>query len=166
VRIHPTIVKSRQFGEFEILFQYVNEEPALVVRAHRFLVVRKRAWVITLESAWKYVDDVAHPGSGHSEYMVYASAKIAEMLGLGDDVMTRFRIAEGIQDCLEDLLNMKPMKVERPKADGEISGSLDMGGDKVDIHEEFDGSMINSTEGFTATEPHPSEMDRGDLDGQ
>ncbi len=163
MQIHPTIVKSRKFGDFEILFQYVNEEPALVVRAHRFLSVRKRAWVITLESAWKYVDDVAHPGSGHSEYMVHASAKIAEMLGLGGDIHTRFRIAEGIQDCLEDLLNMKPMKVERPQSDGEITGSLNMGGNKVEVHEEFDGSTINSTEGFTPVEPHPSEMNRGDL---
>jgi hypothetical protein len=162
VQIHPTIVKSRKFGDFEILFQYVNEEPALVIRAHRFLSIRRRAWVVTQESAWKYVDDVASPGSGHSEYMVHASSKIAAMLGLGNDIQTRFRIAEGIMDCLEDLINMKPMKIDQQKSSGEVEGMLTIGDEQIAVGAELEGTTINSTEGFSEVAPHPSELARGD----
>lgn len=166
MQIHPSIVRSRKFGDFEILFQYVDEEPALVVRAHRFLSVRRRAWVIMMESAWKYVDDVAHPGSGHSEYMVYASAQIAEMLSLGSDVQTRFRIAEAIQDCLEDLINMKPMKVQARPSAGDISGLIHLDEDtQIEVDASLEADTVNSTKGFKQVEPHPSELQRGDLGG-
>ena len=161
MKVHPTIVKKRKFGDFEILFQYVDEEPALLIRAHRFLSVRKRAWVITLESAWKYVDDVESPHSGHSQYMVHASAKIEEMLGLGDNVSTRFRIAEAIMDCIEDLLAMKPMKVERERS-AEIGGTVTIGNDVFEVDMEANPETLNSTEGMSRVET-PVEMERGDL---
>jgi len=160
VKIHPTIVKTRKFGDFEILFQYVDEEPALVIRAHRFLSVRKRAYVITLESAWKYVDDVESPASGHSQYMVHASAQIESMLGLGDSITTRFRIAEAIMDCLEDLIAMKPMKVEKePHAD--ISGMMHVGDESFAIDVPADAGLVNATDGMTKVET-PLETARGE----
>ena len=161
MKVHPTIVKIRKFGDFEILYQYVDEEPALVVRAHRFLSVPKRAYVITLESAWKYVDDVESPHSGHSTYMVHASAKIEEMLGLGDNISTRYRIAEAIMDCLEDLVAMKPMKVEK-EAHADIQGTMTIGDETFDFEVESEGDTINSTEGFEKV-AQPLELVRGDL---
>ena len=161
MKVHPTIVKKRKFGDFEILFQYVDEEPALLIRAHRFLSVRKRAWVITLESAWKYVDDVESPHSGHSQYMVHASAKIEEMLGLGDNVSTRYRIAEAIMDCLEDLIMMKPMKVDRERS-AEIGGTVSIGNDVFEVDMEAEPETLNSTEGMQKVET-PIELARGDL---
>ena len=160
-RVHPTIVKKRKFGDFEILFQYVDEEPALVIRAHRFLAIRKRAWVITLESAWKYVDDVESPHSGHSQYMVYASAKIEEMLSLGDAIGTRYRIAEAIMDCIEDLIAMKPMKVEKERA-AQIGGTVTIGEDVFDVDIEADPQTLNSTEGMHRVD-NSVELARGDL---
>ena len=161
MKVHPTIVKKRTFGDFDILFQYVDDEPALVIRAHRFLAVRKRAWVITLESAWKYVDDVESPHSGHSQYMVYASAKIEEMLGLGQDISTRYRIAEGIMDCLEDLVAMKPMKVEEDRS-SRVVGTMQVGDQVFDIDVDAEPLALNSTEGMNRVAT-PNELARGDL---
>jgi hypothetical protein len=154
-------VKKRQFGDFDILFQYVNEEPALVIRAHRFLAVRKRAYVITLESAWKYVDDVESPHSGHSKYMVHASAQIEKMLGLGDDVSTRYRIAEAIMDCLEDLVAMKPMKAEVDNS-ARVTGIMRIGDEEFEIDVDADAPVLNSTEGMQKVDT-PLEVSRGDL---
>ncbi len=154
-------MKKRQFGDFDILFQYVNEEPALVVRAHRFLAVRKRAYVITLESAWKYVDDVVSPHSGHSEYMVHASAQIEAMLGLGDDIATRYRIAEAIMDCLEDLVAMKPMKVEIDES-VRVTGTMRVGDEEFPVDVAADTDVLNSTEGMRSVDT-PLELSRGDL---
>jgi hypothetical protein len=162
VKVHPTIVKTRNFGEFDILFQYVDEEPALVIRANRFLNVRRRAYVIKLESAWKYVDDVFSPHSGHSQYMVKASSVIQEMLGLSDSVDTRFRIAEGILDCLEDLINMTPFKQEDKPVYADVKGTLTVGDEKFDIEVEVDGDAINNTDGYQQVDT-PLELQRGDL---
>lgn len=161
MKVHPTIVKKRQFGDFDILFQYVNEEPALVVRAHRFLSVRKRAYVITLESAWKYVDDVESPHSGHSKYMVHASAQIEKMLGLGDDIATRYRIAEAIMDCLEDLVAMKPMKVEVDDS-VRVTGTMQIGEQSFAVDVAAEPLTLNSTEGMKKVDT-PLELVRGDM---
>ena len=103
-----TIAKTIPCGDFKINLQYIDNDPAMVLSASRFINQRRRAWVIPIEACWKYVDDVDAPGSGHSEYMVAASTKIAEMLGLGSDLKTRFRIAEAIVNNLEELINMPP----------------------------------------------------------
>ncbi len=161
MKVHPTIVRKREFGDFDILFQYVNEEPALVIRAHRFLAVRKRAYVITLESAWKYVDDVESPASGHSKYMVHASAQIEAMLGLGDDIATRFRIAEAIMDCLEDLVAMKPMKIEEDHS-AMVTGTMRVGDQEFAINVPVDPQTLNSTEGMAKVDT-PQETNRGDV---
>ena len=138
VKIHPTIVKSRSFGEFEILFQYVNEEPALVVRSSRFLHTRRRAWVILQDVAWKYVDpeDVTH-----SEYMVRATHRMGEMLGLGTDLQTRFRLAEGIVECLEDLINMKPLKKQYDDIYADVTGKVHVGGETFNIEAEIENQL-------------------------
>ena len=134
---HETIVRLQSFGEFDILFQYVNEEPALVVRTKRFLHARKRAWVVTLDSAWKYVDT---ENGDHSDYMVEATHKIGEMLGLGTSLGTRFSIAEGIVSCLEELINMKPYKRPDDAYGAEVQGTMMVGNQKISI----EGLMENT----------------------
>jgi hypothetical protein len=129
-QIIETIQSSKKYGDFEILFQYVNEEPALVIRAHRFLAIRRRAWVITLDSAWKYVDTET---GDHSEYMVEASARIADMILGSTDIRTRFRIAEAIVENLEDLINMKPYKAVKQDIAAEVNGTMTIGGKTYDI---------------------------------
>ena len=109
-----TIVKERDYGEFVLRFQYVNpepgdlrsgHEPAIVIARPKRMSVRS-AWIIMLGASWKYVDDPQK--GGHSDYMVTATTKIAEMLKLSQDPKTRFKIAEAILDNLEDLINMPP----------------------------------------------------------
>lgn len=138
MKIHPTIVKSRGFGEFEILFQYVNEEPALVVRASRFLHTRRRAWVILQDVAWKYVDP---EDATHSEYMVRATHLMGEMLGLGTDLQTRFRLAEGIVECLEDLINMRPLKKQDIDIYADITGKVHVGDQTFAIETELENKL-------------------------
>ena len=161
MNVHPTIVKTRNFGEFDILFQYVDEEPALVIRANRFLSVRRRAYVIMQESAWKYVDDAFSPHSGHSQYMIHASRVIQEMLGLSDNVDTRFKIAEAIVDCLEDLINMKPFKPVDKPVYADVTGTMRIGDEVHQIAVEVDED-INSTAGMDKVE-QPLELVRGDM---
>lgn len=159
-QVHPTITDRRNFGDFEILFQYVDEEPALVIRATRFLNVRRRAWVVTLDSAWKYVDDAFGPASGHSEYMVFASAKIQELLGLGTDPNGRYRIAEGIASCLEDLINMKPFKAVVDTSAGDVTGKLIVGDEVYEIEAQLDGETVNNTKGMAKTPESPLVLNR------
>ena len=93
--------------------------------------------------------------------MVYASARIEEMLGLGDDIATRFRIAEAIMDCLEDLLAMKPMKVEK-EASTEISGVMRIGDEVFEVGFDAEPGLVNSTDGMDKVE-QPLELARGDI---
>ena len=83
-----TIRSERGYGDFVIRLQYWNTdpnspgsqyEPALVIARPR-RVQSKAAWVLMLSSAWKYVDP--ETDSQHSQYMMDASKKIAEMLRL------------------------------------------------------------------------------------
>lgn len=132
---HETIQSIRRYGDFEILFQYINEQPAMLLRAHRFLNARRRAWAITLDSAWKYVDTET---GDHSEYTVMASGAIANMLGLGNDIRTRFRIAEAIVDNLEELINMKPYRRPDNAVAADIVGKMTVGGKTFEIEAQAD----------------------------
>jgi hypothetical protein len=99
-------------GDFQVRLAYVNPEPLIVnsEASAAMMLVGKRnssrsAWIIMLDSAWKYVDD----NDSHSKYMQVASGKIAsEFLNLGNDRMTAFRVAEAILEHIPDLLEMPP----------------------------------------------------------
>lgn len=109
-----TILRERGYNEFVVRFQYVNPEPnnyksdyepAIVLARPRRAGVRS-AWIIMLGASWKYVDDPQK--GGHSDYMVDATVKIADMLKLSQDPQSRFKIAEAILENLEELINMPP----------------------------------------------------------
>lgn len=114
--------------------QYVNPnpneigsdyEPSLVIARPRRIQSRS-AWILCLSSAWKYVDP--DTDTQHSDYMVTASRKIAEMLNLHPK--QSFQIAEAILDCLEDLINMPP--VFRPTT-VVAEGTMTIGGKKESV---------------------------------
>lgn len=90
-------------GEFRIFYQYVNGEPGMVIASS--FMGRRRAWVIGLSSAWKYADSET---GAPTAYLIEAAGKIGDLLGLGADRMTAFRIASAIVDHLPDLLTMPP----------------------------------------------------------
>ena len=111
--LSETIKEERRYGDFLIRLQYINpepdepgsqHEPAMVIARPR-RVQSRAAWVIMLSAAWKYVDP--ETDSQHSKYMVMATAKAAEMLGLRPK--QAFQIAEAILDNIEDLINMPPV---------------------------------------------------------
>ena len=125
-----TIYKTRDYGEFVIRQQYVDTkdselssdyQPALVVcRAKRSQ--SRCAWIIMLSSAFKYVDDPKK--GGHSYYMQAATMQICKMLGLSENKMQAFRIAEAILGNLEDLINMPPVDFQ-PDPVADVSASID-----------------------------------------
>lgn len=139
--IHPTIVETRTFGNVLINLQYVDEEPALVVRSKRFLNQRRSAWVIMMDVAWKYVSTET---GDHTPYMVDASRKIAEQLGLGNDVKTRFGIAEAIHSCLEDLINMKPYQHPEDAVAADVEGVMRVGDLVIPVSAQID-QPVNAT---------------------
>ena len=93
--------------------------------------------------------------------MVHASAQIEAMLGLGDSINTRYRIAEAIMDCLEDLVAMKPMKVEEDQS-ARVTGTMQVGDQVFAVDVAVDPRIANSTEGMHEVDT-PLEMARGDL---
>lgn len=114
-------------GDFQIRLAYVNPEPLEIgsTQEPAMMIVGKRkssksAWIIMLESAWKYVDD----RDEHSKYMIVASKKIArDFLGLGDDIKTSFRVAEAILLHIQDLLEMPPY-VKPQEVAGTVEGKI------------------------------------------
>lgn len=115
-------------GDFQIRLAYINPEPLIVGSSHdaAMIVAGKRlssksAWIIMLESAWKYVDD----HQSHSKYMQMASHNIAkDFLNLGGDRHTAFRVAEAILEHIPDLLTMPPYIKPQVSA-GHVEGKID-----------------------------------------
>ena len=125
-----TIHKTKDFGNFVLRLQYVNTkhsdmsadyEPAIVIARPKRSQSRS-AWVIMRSSAFKYVDD-PHKG-GHSYYMQAAAQQICHMLGLSENKMQAFKIAEAILGALEELINMPPVDWQ-PDPIADISATID-----------------------------------------
>ena len=113
------ILSSKFYNDFEIHFIYCDptpedldtvEEPAMCLRASRG-PKRGAAWIIMLEAASKYVS-TDEGELKYSEYAMKSSYEAAEMIGLGRQKMTAFRICEAIFDNLEFLINMPPCQPE------------------------------------------------------
>ena len=92
----------KNFNEFKIFFQYINEEDSMVIGGQN--IKYKRAWVIPQSMAWKYADSV----SGEpTKYLIESAIKMREFFGLtGKDVV--FKIASAIVDSIPDLIELKP----------------------------------------------------------
>lgn len=110
-----SILRKRLYGDFAIVFGYVPdpntpgaEQPAMaIVRNSRFR--NHGAYVILLESAWKFN---LTPAGNHSSHTESATRVAAMMIGLEPTKMVRFKIAEAIIENLDELVSMPP--VERP----------------------------------------------------
>lgn len=92
-----------------IFFDEVDERPALVIASKS--KARKNAFVIPLDSAYKYTSD---------EYLVEQAKKVCEMMTLGTHKNTVYRIADLIMNHLEELVRMVPDVADqkRPEDDG------------------------------------------------
>jgi hypothetical protein len=89
----------------------------------------RSAYIIMLGAAWKYVDDPKE--GGHSEHMVAATIKIAQMLKLSMDAQARFKIAEAIVENLEELINMPPWELVEDQYSGSMTDAS--GEHKVEV---------------------------------
>ncbi len=96
-----------------VSYQYVNEEPALVL-----FPVRKRtesgAFVVCLSAAFKYVDD---------KYLMQQASQAAQVMGIYATKSELVSIASLLNDSLDDLVKMKPEPEKEKKTYGE--GSLE-----------------------------------------
>lgn len=86
---------AHQFGDITQILTWVNDERAMVlVPSYR----KNAPWYIVCESAsYKYDDAV---------YLARQCKKAAEILGMGADTRTWFKLAQIINDGLPDLIRM------------------------------------------------------------
>lgn len=90
---------QRIAGDIVISYQWVNQEPAMIIWPKIKRLATKGAYVIPIDSAYKYAD---------MDYLVEAAAKAAEFIGMDESRFTIHRIATAILDGLPDLLEMPP----------------------------------------------------------
>lgn len=98
--------KVRQHGDIGVSFQWVNEEPAMILFPARRSLPGAGAFVLCLSAAFRYADSVT---GDPSPYLVQQSIAIARQLGFSPtDTFACRKIAETIVDSLPDLLGMPP----------------------------------------------------------
>lgn len=112
---------TRRHGDVIVSYQYVNDEPALVLWPAR-PGARSGAYVVCLSSAFKYVED---------DYLIAQSFKACEVMGLFSTKQQVYRIATAIQDNIEELVRMKPEPEDEKKSVGE--GRLIANGKTIDF---------------------------------
>jgi hypothetical protein len=98
-------------GDIGIQLRWVNGEPAMVM----FPLRRKDgvgAFVVCLSALHKYTDDW---------YLIDQAVKAAEVMGMGRDKSTIYRIADAINDAIIDLCRMPPEPVREEKVNYNIS---------------------------------------------
>ena len=100
----------RRHGDIVVGYQYVNDEPALVLWPARPGAQKCGAFVVCLSSAFKYDDD---------DYLVKQAFKACEVMGLFATKQQVYRIATAIHDNLGELVRMKPEQQDAPQAVGE-----------------------------------------------
>lgn len=106
---------QRVIGDIVVSYQWVNNEPAMILWPKFKRLATKGAYVIPLESAYKYSD---------VPYLVEASAKCAEFIGMDATKFTINRIATIILEGLPDLIEMPPEPTNMTKAQGEEIGEM------------------------------------------
>jgi hypothetical protein len=95
-------------------YQYVNEEPALVMWNPK-QPLGSGAFIIGLSSAHKYADD---------EYLITQSAAAARLMGYSETRYDIMNIAKTIEISIDDLVHMPPEPEEKMPAVGEAEVTL------------------------------------------
>ena len=118
--------KVRDKGDFAVSFQWVNEEPAIVLFPTR-KGVGLGAFVLCLSALHNYVNSDGYPVT---DYLISQSMKAAKVMGFSGLGFEVKRIADAILDSAEDLLAMPPEPVginekQRNEAIGEATIKVD-----------------------------------------
>lgn len=95
-------------GDIVVFFQYVNGEEAMVITP-RYKKGKAGAFVICMSVAFKYVDSVT---GMPTPYLFEQSAKAIDVIGMEQSPFLLHRMADLICECLPELVNMKPEKLD------------------------------------------------------
>lgn len=123
----PKAWKVRQHGDIGVSFQWVNEEPAMILFPARRSLPGSGAYVICLSAAFKYADSKT---GAPTPFLVQASAMAVKQLGFMEtDSFAARKIAEVIVDSLPDLVDMPPEPQQFNQAQQQAIGEMSI---KVD----------------------------------
>ena len=119
--------KVRQHGDIGVSFQWINEEPAMVLFPARRSIAGSGAYVICLSAAFRYADSTT---GAPTPYLIRQSIAAAAQLGFSPtDTFAARKIAGIIVDSLPDLVTMPPeptgLNAEAQQAIGEMSIKVD-----------------------------------------
>jgi len=125
--------KVRQHGDIAVAFQWVNEEPAMILFPARRSLPGAGAFVIAISAAFKYADSKT---GAPTPYLVQASVQAAGQLGFSKtDTFAARKIAEVIVDGLPDLIDMPPEPQQLTQAQTHAIGEMVIKIDGETIHE-------------------------------
>lgn len=129
----PRAWKIRQHGDIGVSFQWVNEEPAMILFPARKSLPGAGAFVVGLSSAWKYADSKS---GAPTEYLVRMAVNAAVQLGFSrTDTFAARKIAEVIVDSLPDLVAMPPEPQSFNERQADAIGELMIQVDGQTVHE-------------------------------
>lgn len=119
--------KVRQHGDIGVSFQWINEEPAMVLFPARRSIAGAGAYVICLSAAFRYADSKT---GAPTEYLIRQAVAAASQLGFArTDTFAARKIAGVIVDSLPDLVAMPPeptgLNAQEQAAVGELAIKLD-----------------------------------------
>lgn len=129
----PKAWKVRQHGDIGVSFQWVNEEPAMILFPALRSLPGAGAYVIALSVAHKYADSK----SGEpTPYLVRQSVAAATQLGFSPtDTFAARKLAGIIVDSLPDLIDMPPEPTGLNEAQQRTIGELAIKVDGKTVHE-------------------------------
>ena len=96
--------KQRVVGDVVLSYQWVNEEPAMVLFAKN-PPIGAGAYIIGLSAIHKYVNSDGYP---NVDYLIPQATEAARHIGLGTLAISVRNVADAILDGAEDLVRMPP----------------------------------------------------------
>lgn len=107
--------KQRTVGDIVVSHQWVNGEPAMILWPKVQRTTKSGAYCICLSSAYKYTD---------MKYLVAQSYECAKHIGMDNTKFTITRIADAILGGLQDLCEMPPEQMVKPKEKEKAIGDM------------------------------------------
>lgn len=107
-------------GDLVVAFHWLNEEPAMFIYPKNASSMQRTAFVIPIESAFKYANANGYP----TPYAAQMAHKCAEVLGLFPDRFLVTRIMDVIMEGIVDLIEMPPEPVGLNAQDTQAVGEL------------------------------------------
>lgn len=114
-------------GDIVLSLQWLNDEPAMILFPKHRRTLSNGAFCIGLSSAYKYTD---------VNYLIEQSARCAEVIGFEKSKFIIKRIADTIFDNLQELIEMPPEQMVKPKEKGKVVGEMVLKVDGETVREE------------------------------